>query len=130
MYLSPITNFFSSIVPIPVSVILSPPYTGIIRPVGSAITMTCNVELSPLVNVPVSVITEWTGPAGFVANITARPMEGSTTNYTSTAVVGSFGRNESGEYACKATITTTSPFLRDSASSSGATRITVGKATY
>ena len=123
-------NFLSSIVPTPVSVILSPPYAGIIQPVGSTITMTCTVELSPVVNVPVTVITEWTRPAGFVANIAAQPIEDhSTTNYTSRAVVGSFGRNESGVYTCKATITTTSPFLRDSASSSGTSRITVGKAT-
>ena len=92
--------------------------------------MTCTVELSSVVNILVTVITEWTGPAGFVANTTAQPVEDSTTNYTSTAVVGSFGRNESGVYTCTATITTTSPFLRDSASSSGTARITVGKATY
>ena len=122
-------NFLSSIVPTPVSVILSPPYAGIIQPVGSTITMTCTVELSPVVNVPVTVITEWTGPAGFVVNITAQPVEGSTTNYTSRAVIGSFGRNESGVYTCKATVTSTFPFLRDSASSSGTSRITVGKAT-
>ena len=72
-------------------------------------------------------MTEWTGPDGFAVNTTAQPTEGSTMNYTSTAVVDSLGRNESGVYTCMATITTTSPFLRDSASSNGTARITVGK---
>ena len=106
---------------------LSTLYSGIIRPVGSAVTMTCTVELSPVVNVPVTVVTEWTGPAGFAVNVTAQPIEGSTMNYISTAVVDSLGRNESGVYTCMATITTTSLFLRDSTSSNGTARITVGK---
>ena len=80
-----------------------------------------------MVNIPVTVMTEWTGPAGFAVNITAQPIEGSTMNYTSTAVVDSLGRNESGVYTCMATIITTSPFLRDSASNNGTARITVGK---
>ena len=66
------------VVPTPISVTLSPPYPGIIRPVGSAVTMTCTVELSPVVNVPVTVVTEWTGSAGFAVNVTAQPIEGST----------------------------------------------------
>ena len=79
-----------------------------------------------MVNIPVTVITVWTGPAGFVANITAQSIEGSS-NYTSTAVVGSLGRNESGVYTCTATITTTSSFVKDSASNNGTARVTVGK---
>jgi hypothetical protein len=43
-------------------------------------------------------------------------------------VVDSLGRNESGVYTCMATITTTSPLFRDSASNNGTARITVGKA--
>ena len=108
---------------------LSPPYPGIIRPVGPAITMTCTVELSPVVNIPVTVVTEWTGPAGFMITNTAQSIMSSTINYTSTIVVGSFGRDESGLYTCEATATTTSSFLRDSASHNGTARITVGEAT-
>ena len=117
------------VVPAPTSVILSPPYPGIIRPVGSAINMTCNVELSPVVNIPVTVITVWTGPAGFMTTTTTQSIMGSTINYTSTAVIGSFGRDESGAYTCTATATTTSSFLRNSASHSGTAAITVGEAT-
>ena len=98
-----------------------------IQPFGSAVTMTCTVELSPVVNVQMIVTTVWTGPAGFMTTKTAQSVMGSTTNYTSTAMVSSFRRNESGVYSCSATATTTSPFLRSSASHSGTTRITVGK---
>ena len=117
------------VVPTPTSVTLLPPYTGIIRPVGSAITMTCTVELSPVVNIPVTMITEWTGPAGFMTTNTAQSIMGSTINYTSTAMVGAFGRNESGVYTCAATATTTSSFLRDSASLNGTATIIVGEGT-
>ena len=34
----------------------------IIRPIGSNVTLTCTVELSPVVDVPVTVNTVWTGP--------------------------------------------------------------------
>ena len=116
------------VVPAPTSVTLSPPYPGIIRPVGSTVNMTCNVELSPVVNIPMTVITVWTGPAGFMTTNTAQSIMGSTINYTSTAVIDSFGRDESGAYTCTATATTTSSFLRNSASHSGTATITVGEA--
>ena len=122
-------NFLLSVVPAPTSVIVSPTSPGIVRPqFGSAITLTCTVELSPVVNIPVNVTTMWAGPAGFKTTNTAQPVMGTTVNYTSTAVVSSFGRNESGVYTCTATATTTSPFLRDSTSNNGTARITVGKA--
>ena len=108
---------------------ISTPYPGIIRPVGSAVAMTCTVELSPAVNIPVTVVTDWSGPAGFTTNNTAQPIVGSTINYTSTAVIDSFGRDESGEYTCTATATTTSAFLGASGSRSRTTAITVGEAT-
>ena len=81
-----------------------------------------------MVNVPVNVTTVWTGPAGFMTTNTAQSVVGSTTNYTSTVVVGSFGRNESGMYFCSSIASTTSSFLRNSASNSGTARISVGKA--
>ena len=81
-----------------------------------------------MVNIPVTVITVWTGPAGFMTTNTAQSIMGSTINYTSTAVIDSFGRDESGAYICTATATTTSSFLRNSASHSGTATITVGEA--
>ena len=82
-----------------------------------------------MVNIPVTVVTEWTGPSGFMITNTAQSIMSSIINYTSTVAVDSFGRDESGLYTCEATATTTSSFLRDSASCNGTSRITVGEAT-
>ena len=82
-----------------------------------------------MVNIPVTVVTEWTGPSGFMITNTAQSIMSSIINYTSTVAVDSFGRDESGLYTCEATATTTSSFLRDSASRNGTSRITVGEAT-
>ena len=92
---------------------------------GSTVTLTCTVELSPAVDVPVTVNTVWTGPDGFMTTNTAQRM-GSTTTYTSTAMVSSFGRDQSGNYTCTATVSSTSSFLTNSMGSSS-TRVTVGK---
>ena len=73
--------------------------------------MTCTVELSPDVDIPVTVTTVWTGPAGFMTTKTAQPVMGSTTTYTSTAIISSFGKDQSGLYICTATAETTSPLL-------------------
>ena len=101
---------------------------GPIRPVGSDVTLTCAVELSPMLNIPVTVITEWTGPAGFMTTNTAQPVVGNGMLYTSTVMVGSFGRNQSGIYTCRATISSVSlnPFISDSVTSTS-TRVTIGK---
>ena len=94
-----------------------------IRPVGSDVTLTCTMELSPVVDVPVTVNTVWTGPA----TNTAQTVMGSTTTYTSTAMISSFERDQSGVYTCTATVSSTSSFLTDSGSQPGTARITVGK---
>ena len=96
--------------------------------VGSIVTLTCTVELSPAVDVPVTVSTMWTGPAGFMHHNTAQAMAGSTSTYTSTAMVSSFGRYKSGNYTCTATVSSksNSSFIRDSMTSSSI-RVTVGK---
>ena len=103
-----------------ISIPLSP-----IRPVGSAVTVTCAVKLSSMVDIPVSVVTEWTGPAGFMTTNTAQPVS---VDYASTAIISPFGRNNSGIYTCRATVSSASvnAFVRESVTSSSA-RITVGK---
>ena len=97
-----------------------------IQPVGSTVTLTCTVELSPAVDVPVTVNTEWTGPNGFMTTNTAQRM-GSTTTYTSTAMVSSFGRDQSGDYTCIATVNSTSSFIASSGSISSTANIIVGE---
>ena len=103
-----------------ISIPLSP-----IRPVGSTVTVTCAVELNPMVDIPVTVVMEWTGPAGFMTTNTAQRVS---VDYTSTAVISPFGRNNSGIYTCRATVSSASPnqFVRESVTSSSA-RVTVGK---
>ena len=49
------------------------------------VTLTCTVELSPVVDVPVTVNTVWTGPAGFMIENTAQRVNESNTRYISTA---------------------------------------------
>ena len=67
---------------------VTPPIAPII--VGSSINLSCTVELSPLVDVLVTVSTEWTGLAGFMISNAAQPVMGSpTATYTSTAMVNS-----------------------------------------
>ena len=80
-------------------------------------------------DVPVTVNTVWTGPDGFMTTNTAQPVMGSTTTYASTAMVSSFGRNQSGNYTCTATVNAISPFISDS-SQSGIKRITTSKSSY
>ena len=85
-----------------------------IRPIGSAVTLTCTVELSPAVDIPVTVNTVWSGPAEFMTVNTAQPDMGSTTTYTSIAMVNSFGRDQSGNYTCKVTVGTMSSYFIES----------------
>ena len=105
------------LVPAPSMVTVTPPSGVIIA--GSSPNLTCTVELSPAVDVPVTVNTVWTGPDGFMTTNTAQPVMGSTTTYTSTAMVNSFGRDQSGVYTCTATVNSTSSFLTGSGSQSG-----------
>ena len=77
----------------------------------------------------VTVSTVWTGPNGFMTANIAQPVMGSTTTYTSTAMVSSFGRDQSGNYTCTATVKlmNMSKFLSDSESISGWRNVTVGQ---
>ena len=114
-------------VPIPEVMISSDPVNPI-QLMGSDVTLTCTVELDPAVDVPVAVNTVWTGPAGFfMTTNTAQPVMGSTTTYTSIAMVSSFGRDHSGVYTCTATVSSSSSLLTDSGAQSGTARVTVGK---
>ena len=114
------------LVPAP-RVSVTPPVVPII--VGSSITLTCTVELSSLVDVPVTVTTEWSGPDGFTTTNTAQPVIRSTATYASTATVSSSGREQSGNYTCKATVRATmSSSLIDSVGYSSS-RVIVGKTT-
>ena len=96
-----------------------------IRPVGSVVTLTCTVELSPAVDVPVTVNTVWTGPSGFMTSDTTQSIRNAT-NYTTTAMISSFGRDQSGVYTCTVTVSSMSPLLTSSSGSAMA-KATVGE---
>ena len=106
-----------TLVPGMIYVNISSDPVGPVLPFGSNVTLTCTVELSLAVDVPVTVNTVWTGPDGFMTTNTAQPVMGSTTTYTSVAMVSSFGRNQSGNYTCTATVSSTAPFLLSSTQS-------------
>ena len=113
-----------SVVPAPTSVSVTSDPVSPIRPIGSTVTLTCTVVLST--SVDVSVTTMLTGPGiGGNVNRVAQRM-GSTTNYISTFMVNSFGRDQSGDYSCIATVTPASPFFTSN-SAMGTLRVTVGE---
>ena len=117
------------LVPSPRSVTVTSDPVSPIQPFSSQdVTLTCtvNVELNPAVDVPVTLNTAWTGPDGFMNTNTAQPFMGSTTTYTSSAIVSSFGREKSGKYTCNATITSESQFIFSS-SEMGHINVTTGK---
>ena len=90
--------------PVPASVsIETDPNRHPIHPIGSNVTLTCTVDLDPAVDVPVTVNTVWTGPNGVTLS-PIDPVMVNLTRYTSTAMVSSFGRDQSGVYNCTATV--------------------------
>ena len=100
--------------------------------IGSTVTLTCTVELSPAVDVSVAVNITWTGPHGFRATDSAQPVMGSTTN---SAIVNSFGREQSGIYTCTATVAIISNSMSSFVSTDGvsgtkSTLVNIGKLTF
>ena len=109
--------------------VLSDPVNPV-QPVGSAnVTLTCTVKLNPSVDVPVTVNTVWTGPDNFNRNITLSQQMGSTTTYTSTVMVSSFGRDQSGNYTCRPTVSSISSFIISPPLESVSFTVTVGECT-
>ena len=113
--------------PNPVVVITSSPASPS-RPVGSTITLTCTVDLSPLVDVPVTVNAQISGPAGVTITSSTNSEMVNSTRYTSTSMVSSFGRNQSGEYNCTATVglMTANPLIIGGTGVTGMDSITIG----
>jgi hypothetical protein len=101
-------------VPAPTAVTVTAPL-GVIA--GSSVTLTCAVELSPAVDIPVTVNTEWTGPdVRFMPDNPVPTAMVNITNYISTVSIGAI---KTGNYTCQATIIS-------SGTTSGSADITVG----
>ena len=99
-----------------------------IPPFGSDVTLTCAVELSPAVDVSVTVNTVFNTPDGFMRTSTAQPVMGSSTNYAATFLISSFGRSDSGIYFCRAIVSLPSnAYVSDSSTSHYTVRVTIGE---
>ena len=118
-------NFIIASVPAPLSVTLTSDHISPVWPVGANITITCIVELSTAVDIPVTVNIQLSDPAGSPLNTTTPSVVGS--NYSSMATINSFGRDESGKYTCMADITSSSLFFTNSDSKSTMANFTVGE---
>jgi hypothetical protein len=99
--------------------------TSPIRPIGSAVTLMCTVVLNSAVDVPVTVNIYLSDPTGNPLITTTPSVSGS--NYTSTAMVNSFGRDDSGLYMCTVSTSSTFPFITDSNPYSVASKVTIGE---
>ena len=97
-----------------------------VRPVGSTVTLTCMADLDPAIDVSVTVNIQLSDPAGRTLTTTTPSVSGST--YTTTATISSFGRDQSGEYTCTATVASSNSFLSNSSPQSRMLRVTVGEA--
>ena len=98
-----------------------------IWPIPSDVILMCTVELSPSVDILVTVNTEWSGPDRITIPSNDTVMQNLTV-YISTVVVRSFGRNQSGNYNCTASVSSTSrsAFVINIGSLSGTTKVTTG----
>ena len=107
---------FLSSVPAPIAVTITPPVDEIIA--GFSFNLTCTVELSSAVDIPVTVNTEWTRSdrVMFMPASTIPAVMVNITTYTSTIT---FDAANNGSYTCNATIT-------DGGATSESTDITVG----
>ena len=84
--------------------------------------------MSLLDDVRVTVDAQITGPAGVALTPRTNLTMVNTTRYTGTSMVSSFGRNQSGEYTCTATVklSTTSQFVTGGSGATGIHNITIG----
>ena len=66
--------------------------------VNQSVTLTCTATLSQHVDTSVTVVVTWTGPRGFLSNITMETQE----TYTNTVPVNALETTDSGSYTCSA----------------------------
>ena len=100
-----------------------------IRPLGSAVELTCTVELSNLkeVDVPVTLNTVWTGPDGFMATNRSLLTMATRDAYTTLVTIASVGLNQSGDYYCSVSIGSASSMITNSSTTTAFTKVTAGE---
>ena len=113
----------SIIVPSPATVIVTASPDGNIDTRAPPLILTCTIELSKAVDIPVTVNTVWNGPS--LTQFTSVATRETDTTYTSTARFSSSVSSDSGEYTCRVTVnsTSTSPFVRISNEVVGTKRV-------
>ena len=77
---------------------------------GANVNLTCDVQLDPSVDIPVTVVLTWFGPGGILQN-GSDTMIG-TAEYLSTLMLTSLLTKEAGNYTCSVTVTpNNSPYV-------------------
>ena len=113
-------------VPAPTRVIVTSNKPNPIWPIGSAVTLTCSVEVNLMVDIPVIATLSLRGPSGEIHNSTA-PVPLGSTYARSDALISSFVDNHSGLYSCSAAISSNSSFIIKSVNTtSEVKRVTIG----
>ena len=102
-----------------------------IPPFGSDVTLICTVLLTSGLEIYVSLNVNFellrTDPSRSPLTTTPPSVSGST--HTTAATISSFGRNDSGVYTCRATVSSasTNTYIRDSNTESHSIRVTTGE---
>ena len=119
-------------VPAPVSLMLASNVPNPIPPFGSDVTLTCTASLSieSGIDIPLNVNFELlrTDPASG-SPLTTTPPSVSGSTYTTTAMISSVSRSDSGVYTCRASINSTNAnaFISGSNTESHSVRVTTGE---
>ena len=107
-----------------------------VRPVGSAVNLTCTVYVdfsTPVdIDIPVAVNIVVFQLHGILVTNASQLVTGGSTVYTFTAVVSSFGRDQSGSYRCRATLhpTSTNTYIHRSFAITDVIRLTTGETIF
>ena len=113
-------------VPKPISVTITSDAMSAFRSIGSNITLTCTVELSTTMDIPVTVNTLWTGPDVLMTEHTLQQVGINPSTRIRTSVISSVQKSNCDYYICTAIISSSSLFLSNS-SGSGMKIIAIGK---
>ena len=93
--------------------------------IGSTVTLTCTVELSSVVDVPVAVTAQVSDPSG--SPLTTTPPSVSGSSYTFTTIIQIVSPVQSGAYTCTASLNSSSSLLASSQLQTGTTTIMAGE---
>ena len=116
----------------PLNVTLAIDQNSNIKPVGTNFTLTCITELTPEVDINVTLSVNWTGPAGnaLPGSRSSPIMAGILTRYQNTLIVNPVNADQFGNYSCIATVNSNPPSIFIAASEGSANLTVIGKAIF